>query len=198
MWERKLCTLLPLRTVVEEPAGSLQSRGIPRVCVCISAITDITATETRLGGPVQQRAQIPAAVPEDSSGEHWWPSSRWSPTVILCQDPTQFTAYIGAASVMPKTLGWGQVCSQKRFSLHPQAEVGSAGTMTCSPCWKCGTLVSQMNLLPYPVHQGLCLPFVRDSDVAGDTAACTHIIPVYVLLVDAAAEGGRVYFCTLS
>ena len=99
-------------------------------------------------------------VPEESNGEHWWPSSHWSPTV-MCQDPTQLTALIGAASDMPN-IPWSGSRAALRNVTHykPQAEVSSVGMIICSPCCRQSTLRSELCLLPYPAHQGLvCLSF---------------------------------------
>lgn len=91
------------------------AEGSPKCVFVIRAITDINATETKLGGPVQHRAEIPAVVPEESNGEHWWPSS---PSCCV-PGSSSLNCFNGSSIQHAKySLVWEQGCSQKHPSLQ--------------------------------------------------------------------------------
>lgn len=98
---------------------------------------------------------------------------------------------------MPNTAWPGSRAALGKVTHYkPQAEVHAVGVMICSPLWRQSTLTSKGGVLPHPAHQGLFAP-IRGR-AGGHAAAYTHSAPVYSLLVEAAARGGRVRGCTLA
>lgn len=94
----KICLRIYIQSLVQRDPRS--------ACFFISVITDKITRETKLGGQCSMEHKTPVALPEESSGEHWWPSGHWSPA-LMCQDPPQLPALMAAAGDVPNTLWSG-------------------------------------------------------------------------------------------
>ena len=135
-----------------------------------------------------------AVMPEESSGEHWWPSSYWSPPGMR-QDPSQLTALTRAAPDIPSIPWSGSTAALRNITCYkPQVGVSSVGMTICQ---RRSTLTSRCISFPTQHTRGLFAPHSGPCQGV-HTVAYTHIMPVCFLLVEAAARGGQACFCTLS